>query len=131
MDEIFLIQSTNVVSNNQINSGAKLTCDDLKRFKIPIPPHDEQDALLEATQAETREIAKTISRLEREITFLLEYRTRLIADVVTGKLDVREAAAQLPDLGQELHPLDKSEEISDAEEDDLDVFEEATEDAEP
>ena len=26
-----------------------------------------------------------------------EYRTRLIADVVTGKLDVREAAAQLPD----------------------------------
>lgn len=26
-----------------------------------------------------------------------EYRTHLIADVVTGKLDVREAAAQLPD----------------------------------
>jgi type I restriction enzyme S subunit len=26
-----------------------------------------------------------------------EYRTRLVADVVTGKLDVREAAARLPD----------------------------------
>jgi type I restriction enzyme, S subunit len=36
-------------------------------------------------------------RTEREITFLREYRTRLIADVVTGKLDVREAAAQLPE----------------------------------
>ena len=119
------------ISDDSGSTKGALTCDDLKRFKIPIPPHDEQDALLEATQAETREIAKTISRLEREITFLLEYRTRLIADVVTGKLDVREAAAQLPDLGQELHPLDKSEEISDAEEDDLDVFEEATEDAEP
>ena len=32
-----------------------------------------------------------------EIACLREYRTRLIADVVTGKLDVREAAAELPD----------------------------------
>ena len=38
-----------------------------------------------------------ISRLEREIALLREYRTRLVADVVTGKLDVRAAAAQLPD----------------------------------
>ena len=34
---------------------------------------------------------------EREISLLREYRTRLIADVVTGKLDVREAAVRLPD----------------------------------
>ena len=32
-----------------------------------------------------------------QVELLQEYRTRLIADVVTGKLDVREAAAQLPD----------------------------------
>ena len=38
-----------------------------------------------------------IARLEREITLLREYRTRLVADVVTGKLDVRAAAASLPD----------------------------------
>lgn len=37
------------------------------------------------------------TRLEREIDLLREYRTRLVADVVTGKLDVREAAARLPD----------------------------------
>ena len=37
------------------------------------------------------------SRTQREIDLLREYRTRLIADVVTGKLDVREAAARLPD----------------------------------
>ena len=42
-------------------------------------------------------INTAISRLEREIDLLREYRTRLIADVVTGKLDVREAAARLPD----------------------------------
>jgi type I restriction enzyme S subunit len=38
-----------------------------------------------------------ISRLEREIELLGEYRTRLVADVVTGKFDVREEAARLPD----------------------------------
>jgi hypothetical protein len=35
--------------------------------------------------------------IEREIDLLREYRTRLVADVVTGKLDVREAAARLPE----------------------------------
>ena len=33
----------------------------------------------------------------RQIKLIQEYRTRLISDVVTGKLDVREAAANLPD----------------------------------
>ena len=35
---------------------------------------------------------------KREIVVVREYRTRLIADVVTGKLDVREAAAGLPEV---------------------------------
>ena len=47
---------------------------------------------------------------------LREYRTRLIADVVTGKLDVREAAARLPEEVEEPEPLDESEVANDAEE---------------
>jgi type I restriction enzyme S subunit len=42
-------------------------------------------------------IDTAISRTEREIALMQEYRTRLTADLVTGKLDVREAAAKLPD----------------------------------
>lgn len=38
---------------------------------------------------------QSVSRLEREVTLIREYRTRLIADVVTGKLDVRAAAEKL------------------------------------
>ena len=38
-----------------------------------------------------------MQRTHRQIELLREYRTRLIADVVTGKVDVREAAVQLPD----------------------------------
>ena len=42
-------------------------------------------------------ITTAIARTEREITLMQEYRTRLTADLVTGKLDVREAAAKLPE----------------------------------
>ena len=43
-------------------------------------------------------VGSTIARTEREIALMQEYRTRLTADIVTGKLDVREAAAKLPDV---------------------------------
>jgi type I restriction enzyme S subunit len=55
------------------------------------------------------------SRLEREIQLLREYRTRLVADVVTGKLDVRAAAARLPEEAaldvtpQDAEPIEETE----------------------
>jgi type I restriction enzyme, S subunit len=68
-------------------------------FRLPIiqPPPEEQERIVERIHGETAELDAAISRLEREIELLREYRTRLVADVVTGKLDVREAAARLPD----------------------------------
>ena len=50
---------------------------------------------------------------------LREYRTRLIADVVTGKLDVREAAAQLPDESDDEEPIDEGGALSDDADGDL------------
>ncbi|WP_345442839.1 hypothetical protein, partial [Deinococcus caeni] len=49
-------------------------------------------------------LERAIERALQEISLLREYRTRLIADVVTGKLDVRAAAARLPDLTDEVLP---------------------------
>ena len=69
--------------------------------------------------------------LRREIALLREYRTRLIADVVTGKLDVRAAAAKLPDETDEPEPLDDAEALVDGDEEiedpDLDVVTEEAE----
>ena len=64
---------------------------------IPLlcPPPHEQIAIVEYLNKATANIDAAISRARRQIELLREYRTRLIADVVTGKLDVREAAAQL------------------------------------
>jgi type I restriction enzyme S subunit len=41
--------------------------------------------------------ARCDNRTETEIALMQEYRTRLTADLVTGKLDVREAAAKRPE----------------------------------
>ena len=62
-----------------------------------LPPLPEQTAIVEYLDKATATIDTAITRARREIELLNEYRTRLTADVVTGKLDVREAAAQLPD----------------------------------
>ena len=70
--------------------------------KTPIPPADEMGAILKAVEDRTASINTTIYLLDGEIDLLREYRTRLVADVVTGKLDVREAATRLPN--EELLP---------------------------
>lgn len=81
-------------------SGAaqpKLTQDRLLSISIAVAPPEEQEVIVHHVSEQTRPLITTINRLEREIELLREYRTRLVADVVTGKLDVREAAARLPD----------------------------------
>jgi type I restriction enzyme, S subunit len=69
----------------------------VSRLPVAFPPKEEQEAILSAIAQRTKPQSIAISRLEREIVLLSEYRIRLIADVVTGELDVREAAAALTD----------------------------------
>ena len=62
------------------------------------------------------EIDRAAQGAHREISLLREYRTRLIADVVTGKLDVREVAANLPEEAEELEELEEIEGVENGEE---------------
>lgn len=115
-------------------SGAaqpKLTLDRLMSITIAVAPPEEQKQIVTVLNEETRPLRAAIKQANREISLLREYRTRLIADVVTGKLDVREAAAQLPDEDQELPPIDESDEISGTEEDGFDDLDEGSEEPEP
>ncbi len=63
----------------------------------PLPPLPEQQAIAEYLAQATAVIGAAIARARRQIELAEEYRTRLINDVVTGQLDVRAAAALLPD----------------------------------
>src|SRR5690606_13310929 len=88
----------------------------LKCELLPRPPVAEQRDIVKFVDETTAALAATSSRTRREIDLLREYRTRLIADVVTGKLDVREAAARLPDEAEELEPVDEIEAEGDTDE---------------
>ncbi len=61
----------------------------MKRFHIPLPPLSKQREIVDLHASETREIGNALRVLEREIALMEEYRTRLIADAVTGQIDVR------------------------------------------
>jgi type I restriction enzyme S subunit len=84
------------LSEDSGSTKGALTCEDLKRFKVALPPQQEQAALVDHIHSRTQTLDAIVTHTEREIELLREYRTRLVADVVTGKLDVRAAAVHLP-----------------------------------
>lgn len=94
-----------------------------------LPSLIEQSAIVHFLDEITTTIDHAITTTQREITLLKEYRTRLIADVVTGKLDVRAAAADLPDEVEEPEPFDGGDvlDVSDEDVGDLDAEAEVVE----
>ena len=62
---------------------------------IGVPAVPEQSLIVEYVAAELSGIRRAGVAVRKEIDLLIEYRSRLIADVVTGKLDVRSAVAEL------------------------------------
>ena len=88
----------------------------LNRMVITLPPAPDQKAIVDAIKEAIEPLAIETDRSRCQIDLLREYRTRLIVDVVTGKLDVREAAARLPDEVEEPEPLDQTDTLIDGKE---------------
>ena len=71
---------------------------------VGVPPPNEQTAIVWYLDKATSDIEAAIARARRQIELVQEYRARLIADVVTGKLDVRQTAEDLlrePPIGMD------------------------------
>lgn len=83
-----------------------------------LPSLDEQKQIAEFIEKETATINLTISKIEKEIALVQEYRTTLIAEAVTGKIDVR---------GYEIPTITTDEEIPDETELDTETDEEIIE----
>ena len=97
----------------------RLYTPDFFEVPVPVPPVAEQFAITLYLDSALGDVDRSVERIKSELTLLNEYRTRLIADVVTGKLDVREAAADLP----EVYPADLKDiiEIDDVAAEELDA----------
>ena len=81
---------------------AKSTVDSLRlpmlqNFPVVLPKSTEQVAIVRHLDEHMMLYDKALSQTRKQIELIKEYRTRLIADVVTGKLDVRDAVANQPD----------------------------------
>lgn len=74
------------------NGGAQenISANDIISFCIPLPPIVEQKQIVVYIREEAEKIEKSINKIKKQIDLIIEYRNRLILDVVTGKIDVRD-----------------------------------------
>lgn len=104
---------SNTLRFEAFRETAKSTVDSLRLpmlqdFPVVIPPPSEQERIVSWIDGETLTLDRAIERATKEIQLTREYRARMIADVVTGKLDVRKVAADLPE-----EPVESEAESSD------------------
>jgi type I restriction enzyme S subunit len=103
-------------SSGIVKDRNRLYWEDFKQMPSACPPAAEQALIADAIDRITQTGNDGIEHVRHELSLLREYRTRLIADVVTGKVDVREAAAKLPDETYDPEVLDETEAFSDSDE---------------
>ncbi len=87
---------------NSSTFGAKMPRADwtfIGNLKFAYPRADEQREILEHIKEKSAVIDQAITRAQREIELMREYRTRLISDVVTGQVDVR--GIEVPEVAEE------------------------------
>lgn len=102
-----------VLANTTGTAQFNVSTNDIGNVALALPPLDEQKQIVGHLKSATTNMVVAIDHANREISLLREYRTRLIADVVTGKLDVREAAKNLPDEPAEQEETEAPEEDTD------------------
>ena len=100
-----------------------LTAEKLRRHRFAFPPKTEQEAIALHLDTTLNDLEQAVERANHTIDLLREYRTRLIADVVTGKLDVVDV--ELPAL-DEIEAPEDWETDEDNEADEMDEMEGVT-----
>ncbi len=81
----------------------------LENLYVVVPPKSEQTQILNFIGKETEPIFLTISKIEKELALTEEYKTALIAEAVTGKIDVR--GYEVPEISEEETYEDLEEEL--------------------
>lgn len=76
--------------NNTSNMQPVILIGDLRNIIIAFPPYEEQIKLVKIIEEVTNRIEVLLKKIKIEIELLKEYKTALISEVVTGKVDVRD-----------------------------------------
>ena len=116
--------------DGHLSTIAHLTGDKLRLHRLPFPTVEEQDSIVGFLDDRLAGLDRVCIHTLREVEYLNEYRNLLIAEVVTGKLDVRAASARLPDEAEEPELLDETDALTDVEDEPSDDLDAVPEDAE-
>jgi type I restriction enzyme S subunit len=93
-----------------------LNCEIVGNWRVALPPQQEQDAICGHLETALLKVSEMERGTRHEIDLLREFRRCLIADVVTGKLDVRDTAARLPEEASDTEPLEEPDAEGEVEE---------------
>ena len=77
-------------SRGIVKDRNRLYWQDFKQLPAPCPPYAEQRSIVEYLARARADIDRAVERARRQVELLVEYRKRLVVEVVTGKLDVRQ-----------------------------------------
>ena len=116
---VFRCMKGELLREAPVNTQGNLNVERIGTMWMPLPPLLEQEKITKYIESETTPFNTAIARTEREIALMQEYRTRLTADVVTGKLDVREHAVNLPASIDDGNAEESSNEISEEMEEEI------------
>ena len=86
-----------------------MSAEKYKEISIALPSIDEQKTIIKYIETKTQTIDKTIEAIKKEISLITEYRTSLISNVVTGKVDVRHIGVEdaIQGLEEDLEDLEE------------------------
>lgn len=98
VDPVFRLRGTEAMTGTA--GQQRVSPDFVTNWVVGLPPEAEQLAICDHVRDHTAEFDAAIHKVQSEIKFIQEFRTRLIADVVTGQLDVRAMAANLPEIAK-------------------------------
>lgn len=85
-----LLRAMNLNQYSQAAAQPGLAVDNIQNLAIPVPCEKEQNEIEKFLDQKTAQIDSQVEREKRSIELLKEFRTALISEVVTGKIDVRE-----------------------------------------
>lgn len=106
-------------TSDLVRDGQALRYANFAKVYLPEIPLDEQKEIAEYIAAEVTKIDNALPTFQKEIELLREYRTRLISDVVTGQIDVRDVVIPeyTPEEDAEIDTDDAGEDVEEVAED--------------
>lgn len=98
---IYLLKSSLYIqalqtTSNLVRDGQALRFENFSQVDLPLPPEDEQAAIAKFLDAETSRFDALVFEASIAINRLIERRSALISDAVTGQIDVRQVTEEVP-----------------------------------